>query len=593
MNITEYVSIDESAQIYNGKISLKPDYHIDSADEAIYKYLGGNSVLPLTSLLHADDVKFFNDAVEDLDKGPQHLIVRLLGYNKKYRYMYMIMEYNNRSVQERRCINAELLDIVYIHNRYNTLRGSVDKYRLFMSLSSNIYVEYFYEDKLVNVFEYFNRRGHVIFRKNIEEMKQDVLYGGAYSEGQKVQFMSFYDSLTCGIQSNDLYIDGALFGMKGSLCLNAGALNKNGRQHMLVAVAKPIKGGDVEKNEKYYMTEYGIDSALGIYNKRAISELATDLIRDGEKKPLYIVMMDIDNFKSLNDVYGHLTGDMVLEQVAGCIVGVIGDRGYAGRFGGDEFFIITDKIKNDSDIVVMIKAIRKQISWNCRQEIPGMNVTCSVGICKFPDDGKTYDELFRIADKCLYIAKAKGRDRYILYNPALHGTVEDGSKNSSGIDVMMWNNSYQMCGFAYGIISELYNGGKAEIQKCLDMIKNNFDLDGIAIYKGDDYKRIAQTGEYFNPIENASFIGETEFSGCFDQYGVLCTNKTFTIKEKCQSGYDCYMKQNTSAFLLVKTEDDKGKIAISFDIFNRMRKWSDYEKGILMLIAKYIMEVCR
>ncbi len=590
MNITEYVSNDGSVQIYNGKMSLRREYHIVNADESIYKYIGSNSVLPITTLIHKEDLQCFYNAVAALDNGPQHLIVRFMDCNDTYRYMYMIMSYNGKILDDFRSIDVELLDIVHIHNRYNRLKESVNKYRILMSLSNNIYIEYFYDEKLVNVFEYANWRGVERFRKNIDEMMAQIEDSSEYSYRQKTEFAAFYDCLTAGTTRINLSMDGVLFGLGCRLNVSGGILSKNGRRYMMVSVATPVKNEDRESQGKYYMTEYGIDAATGVYNKRAISELAMDIIAEAGDKTLYIIMMDVDDFKTLNDTYGHMVGDKILTRVAEIIKEVLGNRGYVGRFGGDEFFIVTDKIKSDEDIILMLKTIRKQIAWNCRQEVNDFNVTTSLGISRYPYDGKSYDELFKIADKCLYIAKAKGRDRYILYDLKLHGAVDNG--DSSGyMNVAAWNNSYQMCGVSYNIISDIYKGGFGRLQESLESVRSSFDIDGIAVYQGADYKRICQSGEYLKPICNAVFINEKGFAGCFDEFGVYGANKVLEIREVCPKGYKLLTEQSNSAFLLVKFNTDMGPMAVSYDIFNRLRKWSDHEKGLLMMIAKAVMEV--
>lgn len=590
MNITEYVSKDDSVQIYNGKMSLRREYHIVNADESIYKYIGPNSVLPITTLIHEEDLPCFYSAVAALDNGPQHLIVRFMDCNDAYRYMYMIMSYNGKVLDGFRSIDVELLDIVHIHNRYNSLNESVNKYRTLMTLSNNIYIEYFYDEKIVNVFEYANRRGVDRFRKNIDEMMVQIEGSSEYSYRQKAEFAAFYDCLTSGMVRINLAIDGVFFGIGYRLNVSGGILSKNGRRYMMVSVATPVKNEERESQEKYYMTEFGIDAATGVYNKRAISELAMDIIAEAGDNPLYIIMMDVDDFKTLNDTYGHLLGDRILAKVTEIIKAVLGDRGYVGRFDGDEFFIVTDKIESDEDVILMLKTIRKQIAWNCRQEVNDVNVTTSLGISKYPQDGKSYDELFKIADKCLYIAKAKGRDRYILYDPKLHGAVDNGYR-SGYANVVMWNNSYQMCGVSCDIISNIYKGGFGRLQEILEFVRSSFDIDGIAVYQGADYKRMCQAGEYLKPICSAAFISERAFAGCFDEFGVYSANKVLEIREVCPKGYDLLTEQSNSAFLMVKLNTDRGPMAISYDIFNRLRKWSDYEKGLLMMIAKAVMEV--
>lgn len=87
----------------------------------------------------------------------------------------------------------------------------------------------------------------------------------------------------------------------------------------------------------YYATSEAVDSATGLLNKRACMEYTKSVIASNDDKIHYMIMFDVDNFKSINDTYGHLFGDEVLSKIANIINANLNGRGIAGRFAGDEF----------------------------------------------------------------------------------------------------------------------------------------------------------------------------------------------------------------------------------------------------------------
>ncbi|MBO4980847.1 MAG: GGDEF domain-containing protein [Lachnospiraceae bacterium] len=595
MNITEYLTDDVKAEVYNARMMLKQDYSIMNADEAVYKYVGMNSVRPFTAIIHPEDLESFYEAVGKLDQGIQHLLVRLMADNGHYRSMYAVMQHYVRKPDGERCIGMELLDVMQVHDKYDQMQSCLQKYRKFMTLSTDIYFEYFYEERIVNIYEYVNGLAEVLLSKKIDELYEKICQSGEYSDRQRQEFTVLYDSLTKAADNIELKIDGALFGMGNCrLKLKGGILYCEDRKIMMVALMNRLDTAEAAEDEKYYTQSYAIDAATSVYNKRAISELAVDVVAEAGENRLYVIMMDLDDFKLLNDTYGHLAGDEILAKVAEIIKSIIGPRGYVGRFGGDEFFVITDRVKTDEELTYALKTIRKHIAWNCRKIIPDMIITTSIGIAKYPEDGRTYEELFKIADKCLYIAKAKGKNRFILYDPKVHKDVEMSDTPGRFGTAGLVGDSYQICTAACKVITAVRKDGIPGLGDNLDNIRRLFDLDGITIYVGQDYLRAYTSGKYDNPLAKADFLKSPQVDSFFDENGVFCVNKILTVRERCPEVYDALTSQGDSGFIMVRSlllEQGAEPVAIAFEIFGRKRKWSDNEKAMLMMIARTIMEI--
>ena len=110
-------------------------------------------------------------------------------------------------------------------------------------------------------------------------------------------------------------------------------------------------------------------------------------------------------------------GDEVICNVADVIKESVEGKGVAGRIGGDEMFIVVEGLESNDEIRNVLRTIRNNVSFMYNNQPDKPHVTCSIGSSTYPCDGQTYEELFNIADKMLYLAKEKGRDRYIIYLP--------------------------------------------------------------------------------------------------------------------------------------------------------------------------------
>lgn len=161
-------------------------------------------------------------------------------------------------------------------------------------------------------------------------------------------------------------------------------------------------------NERIY--ELSItDSLTNVYNRRHFdSILDKELKRQNRTKlPLCLCMLDVDNFKKLNDTLGHLQGDLVLKEVANIIKNTIRETDEIGRWGGEEFCIILPNTSLDPAII-LIERVRKNIENF--DFLTSMKITCSFGIAQI-NENEDADSLIKKADTAMYLAKNSGKNR--------------------------------------------------------------------------------------------------------------------------------------------------------------------------------------
>ncbi|WP_414853256.1 diguanylate cyclase domain-containing protein [Marinomonas aquimarina] len=156
------------------------------------------------------------------------------------------------------------------------------------------------------------------------------------------------------------------------------------------------------------------DDLTGLYNRRYIE----DLLLNSEQESIFVAMVDIDDFKSINDRYGHPVGDEVLKQTAHILQDVVAEEGIVGRWGGEEF-IIVHYADQPSVFVNLLEALVQQVRQRSNQY--GPSVTISVG-------GSTYYKQFHKAslhhvDHALYDAKESGKNDYRIVRHAYHGDL--------------------------------------------------------------------------------------------------------------------------------------------------------------------------
>jgi len=159
------------------------------------------------------------------------------------------------------------------------------------------------------------------------------------------------------------------------------------------------------------------DSLTGLYSKSyCLERLNLEFVRSREfNLNLSVAMIDLDNFKVLNDRYGHLTGDIVLRDTARIIKSSMRNIDFIGRFGGEEFLIIMPEAeKNGSKFAA--ERIRREVESHMIKAFgETIKVTLSIGIANFPVDADSPAEIIEKADQALYISKKTGKNKVTLF----------------------------------------------------------------------------------------------------------------------------------------------------------------------------------
>ncbi|MBU3132227.1 putative bifunctional diguanylate cyclase/phosphodiesterase [Clostridium gasigenes] len=165
-----------------------------------------------------------------------------------------------------------------------------------------------------------------------------------------------------------------------------------------------------------YISNY--DELTGVHNRGYLKQIIEDYItkhKENESRGSLIII-DLDNFKFINDSYGHRCGDLFIEAVAYELEKISEDKELICRFGGDEFLIFIPNITSLVDVEKMANKIIHRFKDAFYIEENEIYSTVSIGTSIFPDDGVDFEELLKNADAAMYIAKSNGKNQYQFFN---------------------------------------------------------------------------------------------------------------------------------------------------------------------------------
>lgn len=162
-----------------------------------------------------------------------------------------------------------------------------------------------------------------------------------------------------------------------------------------------------------------LDMLTGVLNKKSFEEYAESSLAEFDKK-YAVVLIDVDNFKGVNDTLGHEYGDKVLANIGNMLHEVFSDDDYLGRIGGDEFCVLLripdDKMLNVTDYIqVKCNKLCNKFHDNYTGDDGNYKISASIGVSISREHGDTFSELYKCADKALYRSKHKGKDTYTIY----------------------------------------------------------------------------------------------------------------------------------------------------------------------------------
>lgn len=164
------------------------------------------------------------------------------------------------------------------------------------------------------------------------------------------------------------------------------------------------------------------DTITGLPNRNAIHELISDAITSRGETQVGVVYLDLDNFKKVNDAYGHMFGDQLLQAVALAILSCLDDGQTLARLGGDEFIVMATDTSQGA-LEAMASRILTRLRQPFRIGLIEVYTGCSLGIALAPQHGNDRESVIRNADTAMYTAKENGRGKFCVFSPEMNQRV--------------------------------------------------------------------------------------------------------------------------------------------------------------------------
>lgn len=222
------------------------------------------------------------------------------------------------------------------------------------------------------------------------------------------------------------------------------------------------------------------DSLTEMHNAAATrNEINKYLSTNGMEGLHAFFIFDLDNFKNVNNAFGHLFGDMFLMHTAKSVRRLFRSDDILGRVGGDEFVVFMKNLSSKRAALKKADELLRAVKNIPNLQGTSFDATVSIGISFYESDNKSYQELFREADRAMYDCKNTGKNNYAIYNDNMDQTTLSYNSEDSKTCVIMDHNASE---YVFRLLRD--NGENPQAyETVLELIAQHFDIDFAAIYE--------------------------------------------------------------------------------------------------------------
>ncbi|HOO06352.1 MAG TPA: GGDEF domain-containing protein [Ruminococcus sp.] len=575
-----------------GRVIVDKSLHTQSADEAFFRFFGNDVIYSIRRTIDENDYVRITEAVESVREGEvRRTVVRMKGVSGEYRWILAAVRLLPGEGEP--MYSIAFSDILSLEGQAYSREKMLAEYRHILSLNSDLAFEYSFETRHIRIYMFDCWREIVLIDRDLDSWQKEAVENGYVLSRYSDTFDRLCGDIREGTYRFDHEFESSVLtaGKTRELCLFRGMTRHEDpvRRHVtgiISVVSSRRKSKDVN-----LALESNRDSLSGLLNKQAVTAFATEILAEKPAYNVNFVILDIDNFTDINSSYGHLFGDEVIFTIASIVKAEIGSRGIAGRISGGGFLIVLEDTRDEEDLRGILRAIRTKTEAAFADRFENFRLTCSMGISTYPVDSTDYDELFMQADKALYIAQEKGKNRYVIYDIAKHGPVEKDIENKIAF-LSDKKNTTEKLAFAGRLAENLVLGRMPDISVLMEQIRSQFAIDDICVFAGNDMSLILSCGNASS--RNAAYLLENGYTQRFSGDGIFAIDNVNELEGRDDNAFRQLSEENIGgAVQYLMTEDSLVKGMISFCYIGRFKKWSVSDMNYLAVIGHVISAVLK
>ncbi len=498
-------------------------------------------------------------------------------------------------------INCILIDITQTKREQEQLRLTMERHQIIMDQTNDIIFEWdiqqdriFYSSNWVKKFGYQPVSAEIGLRipQASHIMPEDT-----------PRFLKLMDDVTAGAAYGEIELRIANADGRYIWCRIRATTQFNDTGKPVKAVGVILDIDSEKRHAQDLVDKTERDHLTRLYNISAARRRIQHFIQPREE-PCFAAMMiiDLDNFKTINDSFGHMFGDAVLIEVAAQLQKRFRAEDVISRIGGDEFLVFINTLRDRSTLSGRAENLVASIQDVLADELRNCPLSCSVGIACFPEDAASFQELFQCCDRALYHAKAQGKNRFALYDeqmmskafglgaqhPAAANTRLEFDETSLLDTANLGQQAFQILYQATDVVSA--------IRSVLQLIGRTYRVSRAYIFEdSEDGACCNNTFEWYDQgvssaielLQRVSYaeLGEN-YRENFNEYGIFYCTDISTLPQNQRAILE---KQGIRSLLQCAILND-GKFVgfVGFDDCGGRRLWTQNQIDVLSFVSELL-----
>ncbi len=497
-------------------------------------------------------------------------------------------------------LNCVLIDITKTKAAQEKLRLTMERHQIILNQTNDIIFEWdINQDRIHYSANWLKKFGYQPITENVSQkipqvshlmpqdipgflnLMQDVIAGLAYGETEVRVADADGHYLWCRIRAT------TQFNAEGKPLKAIGVI-------LDIDSEKRLAQDLIEKAKKDHLTN--------LYNKNAAFRRIKEFMKQEQKTTNSAMMLiDLDNFKAINDNFGHMFGDAVLIEVAGLLKKLFHLEDIIARVGGDEFLIYIHNLPQEEILAEKAKSLINAIQNILAQELQSCHLSCSIGAAYYHKDAENFHDLYQCCDRALHSAKVQGKNKCALYDKDTMSKIFDlGSQELMRPNTRIESDEaydFETIALIQEIARDLYQNDDTDavINSILQLIGRRYNVSRAYIFEDSaDGSYCSNTFEWcsegiepqINQLQNVKHEDLGDYYSNFDVNGVFYCVNTETLPPQ---QYQIIADQGIHSMLqCIIYNNGEPAGFIGFDDCLNKRMWDQNQIKPLTLLAELL-----
>ncbi len=353
------------------------------------------------------------------------VIIIILKYLKPLDEVYTVFEKRANGDKSTRFTSKGKSDVVRMGNSVNALidmvNESEERYNTIVNMTDNIIFEYNIKKDQVFFSDNFNSK--FSFRAKSLKFEDSFFVNGVVERKEKANFEAFVDRLIAGDSCQGEFSFKTIYNDYAWYIVRCASI-KDSEDNVVKVIGAMIDIDRAKKREENLLKKANYDSLTQILNRQSFEvNLMNEYdLSQMRKTKVAVLFIDLDDFKYYNNNFGHALGDEALTFVGTTLKRIVGNNGFAGRYGGDEFVMCY----SETPLIQSAGEVAKEIITELGKGFDGVSVEkhfsvkCSIGIAYFTENSMDADSVIKDADEAMYSVKKNGKSDFSYYSKPRH-----------------------------------------------------------------------------------------------------------------------------------------------------------------------------